>query len=917
MAKSKKNRQKDFQKVKLKVGKKLPKGDNVTNLSFKTRQIKFTQKIRVGDGTNVVTRNNLGIVDLLRQCDHHSSTARVNAVCGLKELWINHSSDLMVSSNVNGYGVILKKLSTLLIDNESLVRHSVINLFKLILTKLASKTAKGQQVHTLGGSLFTYIHTYLCCAMNHIYEDIKLDALLLFDALLDTFPSLMIQQTGDLLKNLVGLISAPAYIGSKACTTTQKLSLNPDSKLTAMKYRAKVLQRIKRTFMVALNDELKNKSSQENKTEKDFKWSVKLEGQAQNSCLITEDAESKFSVLFFGGSHELDDYIINPASLETFLEIAIPVLLQCWKEAQASIDEQLSSDVLLPADSLEVMSLVASIIQLMFVLCTSSQKKDQCSFEPKFQMVSTELLVSKYMQDFEQIFLNSFPYTAQALPELSKKRKRNKIIQHAGSSESAQMSMNLSLCDIACTFYTNVTLRPDKSLKKVRDYIQGIFRKALNTEHIKVLIRIFKNVFRNPHTAGFFVQPYKAALKYYLSYSVETSQKHLFYTLFSFMSQTWDGWEREMIGPQSVCKYTRNKDIQSLISEFCENLPLLLMSVIKNGGHNWKVNVLSLIQNCCMQKSRVMLKELLVKKLSDTLDLQTIILKCDDQQIQHRFFFLLSSGIPLTRDTFKQILYCVRRPLDKPVLQHKNVISYVIYNIMLDIRELVPLKDQVEFNKMNENQHNQLSDYLRFLFSLQIGFISEELDENYPVILTKEKTDFMTVDFKVEGDQWTRHMEISEIVAKEIANFYIPACPEQGYSQVFSFIGNIEQLWNQTFVKRCTIHVITVYSLLQLCIEISCPHVPVKLSSDFYSLANWIVTSMLLGLFSKDQSVGEEISRHMKSEMIKCFIKDTCLLTGVTDLLNKSIEDVSTSAESKSSATTAKDFLVANNILTV
>lgn len=112
----------------------------------------------------------------------------------------------------------------------------------------ANRTDTGCSV--LGGNLFTHIHAYMCCAMNHVHEDIKLDALLLFDCLLDTFPSLMIQQTGDLLKNLVGLISVPSYLGSKGDSTTQKLSLNPDSKLPAMKFRTRVLLRMKRIFQV-------------------------------------------------------------------------------------------------------------------------------------------------------------------------------------------------------------------------------------------------------------------------------------------------------------------------------------------------------------------------------------------------------------------------------------------------------------------------------------------------------------------------------------------------------------------------------------------------------------------------------------------------------------------------------------------
>ena len=46
MPKSRKRKNADFQKVKLKVGKRLPKGGNETNISFKTRTIKVSQSIK-------------------------------------------------------------------------------------------------------------------------------------------------------------------------------------------------------------------------------------------------------------------------------------------------------------------------------------------------------------------------------------------------------------------------------------------------------------------------------------------------------------------------------------------------------------------------------------------------------------------------------------------------------------------------------------------------------------------------------------------------------------------------------------------------------------------------------------------------------------------------------------------------------
>ena len=61
MGKSKKKKQQDFQKVKLKVGKKLKKADNVTNASFKSRAIQISQQLKGGDSSQPVTKKKRNI----------------------------------------------------------------------------------------------------------------------------------------------------------------------------------------------------------------------------------------------------------------------------------------------------------------------------------------------------------------------------------------------------------------------------------------------------------------------------------------------------------------------------------------------------------------------------------------------------------------------------------------------------------------------------------------------------------------------------------------------------------------------------------------------------------------------------------------------------------------------------------------
>ncbi|CAL1525943.1 unnamed protein product [Lymnaea stagnalis] len=925
MAKSKKNRQKDFQKVKFKVGKKLPKGDNVTNLSFKTRQIKLTQRIKEDDGQKPVTKNKLGIQDLLRQCDHHSSSARVNAVCGLKELWLNNTSDLLIPTNVNGYGVILKKLSTLLIDNEAVVRHTVINLFKLILNRLAVKSTE-DNMNRLAGNLFTHIHAFLCCAMNHVHEDIKLDALLLFDTLLDTFPLLMVQQTGDLMKNLIGLISTPVYLGTKGNATTQRLSLNPDSKLPAMKFRARVLQRMKKAFMEALNDDTRKRCFITNNLENSQDtWSSFPVSQARHdTCFASQDTGIKFSVLFSGGCHDLDDYITKPSSLESFIKLSVPVLLQCWKEARASVDEHSSSDNLVPADCLEVMSLVMCIIQLMFVLCSTSQRNNSVLQVADVPIVSPELLVKNYLQDFVKLFMNNFPYSVQVLPQTIKKRKKNKDSQSVDSNinQSTLLALNLAVCDVMSSFCSDLTLKPGQTwIKKLQGYVIQFFQRSPSVEQSKTLIRVMKNIFINPHIYADFTKAYKFTLKHYMTCK-KMVQKRMFFNLFAFMGQTWDGWERNDHGPQPHYRYECNGEITAILEEFFQSLPGLLLDV-KNSGEDklWLMEILTLMCCGCTQRSSKTFKAALHSKLTEILDSQTGIFCYEDEQIQQRLCFLLSLGAPLSREQLKQLLHLLRHPRDKPVILRRkswSIVAHLIHGVISNIKEQVPLNNQVIFNKMSQDQHSQLSDYLRFMFSLQIGMIAEEMDGfTPPESDLSETTRWLSFEFSVQGDQWERHVEIANIVAKELANFHIPASLSNGYHQVFTFTSNMEQLWKSTLANRPHIHILSAYSLIKYLYETSFPHITVKPSTEFYQEGSLVIASVLSSLFCRDvahKMPSEEMVWLIKADIIECLTMNSSLLELVLKLLTaRSLGEYKTSEDEKQASKTAIDFLYSND----
>lgn len=81
MVKNKKKKQKDFQKVKLKVGKKLKKADNVTNASFKSRSIQISQQLKTADTTQPTTKRKQNIQVKMPNVQNTSLSQDVKVFC--------------------------------------------------------------------------------------------------------------------------------------------------------------------------------------------------------------------------------------------------------------------------------------------------------------------------------------------------------------------------------------------------------------------------------------------------------------------------------------------------------------------------------------------------------------------------------------------------------------------------------------------------------------------------------------------------------------------------------------------------------------------------------------------------------------------------------------------------------------------
>ncbi|XP_012942561.1 uncharacterized protein LOC101848559 [Aplysia californica] len=872
----------------------------------------LTQKIRDGDGQEPVTKKKLTVQDLLRQCDHYGSSARVNAIAGLKELWLSNHQEFMQPSNKHGYGSILQKISTMFIDNEAVVRHSVISLFKLIIKRISV----GQSQPPKGFPML-HIHTYLCCGLNHVHEDIKLDSLLIFDVLLDALPNLLIEQTGDLLNNLLGFISAPISIGARADSTTQRLSLNPDSKLPVMLFRSRVLLRIKRLFETAVNAKTEQQGDTPDIVDQEplKVWSLgedhNGENTRQDTMVQSQQTRGKFQSLFSGACHELNSYLTKPSTLEYFVTHSITVLLQCWKEARASVDSQPQSGGVLPRDAAEVMSLVVTIIQLAFNLCGVKRLKTKCSNSNSDTLVSADILVASRAVEFEKLFMNSFPFSVQVQAPTGKKRKRKHPDSEKQTPPISMDNLNLGLCDIMSCFLTCPSFKLEwKWCAKLQDFIKENLKKSPSGEHCSMIARFLNNIIQAPSVVEMFLPSLKAAFHFFNSCSVMSAQKKMMYSVFETLCKAWDG--------QKGDDGSWTSSVSQLVVEFYSKLPQLLLHVIKKKGDGeWALQVVLLMTKARAQNCAEFTEKLL-QVLPQYLDSDNGILGCGRERVIQQLFFILSMGIPFSKQHYKQVLQALRQPPEKPLLPRRrscSLVSHVIQSLYQNIHHIVPLTNQVDFNKSTAEQQSYLSEFLSFMLSLQIGMLKEMLDECSPVgDVGPEGVKLWQFNFCAETEQWERHLEISQLVARELVNFYIPAFPEEGYNDSFSFTNSVSQLWMKAFAGRNKMPVLTAYSLVVYVSLLSGKHVRGQPGPDFLGFAACVMASILVHVHERDNASNPDLKQMtwaMKDRLVLCLQQNQQLL----ELAWVSLCEISQKPKDAESAATAKEFLLSDATL--
>ncbi|XP_046747699.1 testis-expressed protein 10 homolog [Diprion similis] len=226
-----KNLKSEKAKVKLKTKatktKHLPKGLNVTDTTFKVKKILIRDQLKTQNETDIVSRRNLNIKELITRLHHYNSSVRQEAVKGLKDI-LSHYSSKILSSQLHS---LLQSIAALSLDKEKSVRRDALKALNLILNPVSNDQLE---------PFFDILISYLSCAMTHIDPNIKEDSLLFLDVLAENCGVLLARSSHKVLPNFLDMIS---QLRTESRLERQ-LTTTLNSKQTSIRWRINVLNRL-------------------------------------------------------------------------------------------------------------------------------------------------------------------------------------------------------------------------------------------------------------------------------------------------------------------------------------------------------------------------------------------------------------------------------------------------------------------------------------------------------------------------------------------------------------------------------------------------------------------------------------------------------------------------------------------------
>ncbi|KAI7806554.1 testis-expressed protein 10 homolog isoform X2 [Triplophysa rosa] len=495
----KRKRQDDFQKVKLKVGKKKPKADNATDVNFRSKAIHLPEQLKQSNA-GPTTHRQLNIKDLLSQLHHYNSNVKQGALVGLRELLSGHPT--LVEQHTSA---ILSEVAALFTDKDGTVRAAAVRLLRFV-----SQCIPVERV----APFFPLLSAHLTCAMTHISESIQEDALRVLDVLLEHFPGLLSQRHNILLANFFELISQ-RRMGKKGGTGQDKpskgrfvLSFNTNRSVTAQQWRLTVLLRLSR-FLQAVVEERPLEEGMTNRNALEM-WAGEKSSTTPIEVKWEEHAFGKGRIQMFEHSGATptphSTYRLRPDSnlavgmnkdlnsaetVQGFAGTLVPLLLEIWVEAAGGERVQTDSGHLLSPESMALMFQILTILQLLRRLTPQGDQQD----------ILDAWFRNTYLADFKHHFMKNFPYGLLEVARHKKKVDGKRFHQQAVVATVAggnvePLALNVTLCQVMVTLSlkgcSDGVGQDADWLGPIRDFIKETLSSGskLSSKHLAALLEV-------------------------------------------------------------------------------------------------------------------------------------------------------------------------------------------------------------------------------------------------------------------------------------------------------------------------------------------------------------------------------------------------------------------------------------------
>ncbi|XP_077219440.1 uncharacterized protein LOC143853523 isoform X2 [Tasmannia lanceolata] len=179
----------DFNKIKRKLGRKLPPPKNATDTNVKSKAIILPEQSVASNRVGLaVSKKGLTLKELLQQTSHHNAKIRKDALLGIKDLTLKYPTELRLHKLA-----IIEKLRERISDDDKVVRETLYQLLKSVIFSGSKED--------IPGPIISLIMAYVFNAMTHFAIDIRLMAFKFFELVVLHYPSTFFLYAEKVLQN--------------------------------------------------------------------------------------------------------------------------------------------------------------------------------------------------------------------------------------------------------------------------------------------------------------------------------------------------------------------------------------------------------------------------------------------------------------------------------------------------------------------------------------------------------------------------------------------------------------------------------------------------------------------------------------------------------------------------------------------